>query len=193
MKALMDHPPGPPWYGFARITQHLADPDFCSALKRSGCAMLKLGLESGDQGVLDHEQKGMDLQVASKALKTLARCGIATYVYLLFGTPSETLAEARRTLDFTVSHIDAIGYLNLAIFNLPAYGPEARSLEVRELYEGDLSLYTGFVHPRGWERGSVRRFLDKEFKRHRAVAEVLRRDPPLFTSNHAPLFHCLRK
>jgi radical SAM superfamily enzyme YgiQ (UPF0313 family) len=193
MKALIDHPPGPPWYGFARITHHLADPDFCSALKRSGCVMLKLGLESGDQGVLDHEQKGIDLQMASRALETLARCGIATYVYLLFGTPSETLTEARKTLDFTVSHIDTIGYLNLAIFNLPAYGPENRDLETRELYEGDLSLYAGFVHPRGWERGSVRRFLDKEFKRHRAVADVLRRDPPLFTSNHAPLFCCLSK
>ena len=28
---------GIPWYGFARIGPHLADPDFCRALKRSGC------------------------------------------------------------------------------------------------------------------------------------------------------------
>ncbi|MCK7489087.1 MAG: hypothetical protein MZU79_01710 [Anaerotruncus sp.] len=35
------------------ITQHLADEDFCLSLKRSGCAMLKLGIESGDQEVLE--------------------------------------------------------------------------------------------------------------------------------------------
>jgi hypothetical protein len=34
----------------------------------------------------------------------------------------------------------------------------------------------------------VRRFVTGEFSRHPAVAAILRRDPPLFTSNHAPLF-----
>ena len=44
-----------------RITAELTDPDFCRALKDSGCAMLKLGLESGDQAVLDQMQKGCDM------------------------------------------------------------------------------------------------------------------------------------
>jgi hypothetical protein len=34
----------------------------------------------------------------------------------------------------------------------------------------------------------IRQFLDKEFKRHPAIASILRRDPPVFTSNHAPFF-----
>ena len=59
---------------------------------------------------------------------------------------------------------------------------------MRPFYDGDLSLYTDFVHPKGWNRGLVRNFLDREFKRHPAVAAILRRDPPLFTSNHAPFF-----
>ncbi|HWI41616.1 MAG TPA: radical SAM protein, partial [Verrucomicrobiae bacterium] len=48
-------------------------------------------------------------------------------------------------------------------------------------------LYTSFRHPRGWDRPQVRRFL-AEFRRHPAVARILRNDPPLFTSNHAPFF-----
>jgi hypothetical protein len=78
--------------------------------------------------------------------------------------------------------------LNLAIFNLPVYGPEAARFETEEMYAGDLSLYTGFVHPQGWHRGLVRQFLDKEFKRNPAIASILRNDPPLFSSNHAPFF-----
>jgi len=39
-----------PWYGFSRITEQLADLDFCLALKESGCVMLQLGLESGTRG-----------------------------------------------------------------------------------------------------------------------------------------------
>ncbi len=188
LKAISEHPPGVPWYGFARITRHLTDPDFCIALKRSGCVMLKLGLESGDQRVLDHLRKGIHLEEASLALKNLKKAGIATYVYLLFGTPPESLNEARKTLEFVARHHDCIGFLNLAIFNMPIYGPEAREMETKIFYEGDLSLYISFNHPNGWSRSLIRQFLDKEFKRHPAIAPILRRDPPVFTSNHAPFF-----
>jgi radical SAM superfamily enzyme YgiQ (UPF0313 family) len=188
MKAISGHPPGVPWYGFARMTRHLTDLDFCLALKRSGCVMLKLGLESGDQTVLDSLQKGVNLEEASSALRNLKKVGIATYIYLLFGTPPEGLIEARGTLEFVVKHYDCIGFLNLAIFNMPIYGPETWRMETKTFYEGDLSLYTSFEHPKGWSRHLIRQFLDKEFKRHPAIASILRRDPPVFTSNHAPFF-----
>jgi hypothetical protein len=186
--SLAEKPPGVPWYGFARISRELLDLDYCMALRRSGCVMLKLGLESGDQDVLDKLRKGIELSTASRVLKNLKQAGIAAYVYLLFGTPVETETEARRTLDFVARHADAIGFLNLAVFNMPVCRGEAGALETGGFYEGDLSLYTGFSHPRGWDRKLVRRFLDHEFKRHPAVSAILRNDPPLFTSNHAPFF-----
>lgn len=188
LKRIAEAPLHIPWYGFARITTLLTDIDFCRALKRSGCVMLKLGLESGDQKVLDGMQKGIDLKTASLALKTLKKAGIATYVYLLFGTPEETLSEARKTLEFVVRHKDEIRYLNLAIFNMPVCGTESGKFQTSSFYEGDLSLYTDFLHPGGWGRKQVRRFLDNEFRRNQAVAGILRRDPPVFTSNHAPFF-----
>ncbi len=192
MKSLVKNPPGVPWYGFARIEDELADPDFCNALKRSGCVMLKLGVESGDQSVLDSMQKGIDLQTASAALKALHRAGIAAYVYLLFGTPGETIAGARRTLEFTATHSSEIGFLNLAIFNMPANSPEAQALKTSCFYEGDLSLYMDFEHPRGWNRKVVRQFIESEFKRHPAISSILINEPPFFTSNHAA-FLCIRE
>jgi radical SAM superfamily enzyme YgiQ (UPF0313 family) len=188
LHALAEKPLGVPWYGFARINKDLADPDFCSALKRSGCVMLKLGLESGDQGVLDKMQKGIDLETASQALKNLRAAGIASYVYLLFGTPAESAVEARRTLEFTVRHCDTITFMNLAIFNMPACSAEAGEYETEQFYEGDLSLYAGFKHPRRWDRKQVRRFLDVEFKKHPAIAAIVNNNPPIFTSNHAAFF-----
>ncbi len=188
LHGLADTPPGAPWYGFARIDDTLADPDFCRALRRSGCVMLKLGLESGDQGVLDRLHKGIDLGTAARVLENLRLAGIAVYGYLLFGTPAETEEDARRTLEFVVRHREAITFLNLAVFNMPAFGHEAVGHGTEPFYGGDLPLYTGFRHPRGWGRREVRRFLGREFSRHPAVAAILRRDPPLFTSNHAPFF-----
>jgi radical SAM superfamily enzyme YgiQ (UPF0313 family) len=188
MSAMIQNPPGAPWYGFARITRDLVEPDFCIALKEAGCAMLKLGLESGDQGVLDALQKGFELETASHALRALKRANIMVYLYLLFGTPEESEPEARRTLDFIVRHTEEIDFLNLAIFNMPVNGQEMSFLMEAPFYDGDLSLYTDFHHPRGWNRSRVRQFLEKEFKRHHGVSSILRREPPVFTSNHAPLF-----
>lgn len=181
-----------PWYGFARVGTHLADLDFCTALKRSGCVMLKLGIESGDQAVLDAMQKGISVDTASAALKNLKKAGIAAYVYLLFGTPVETEASARKTLEFTVKHSNSIDFLNLAIFNMPVCGAHDPEIETKGFYEGDLSLYTDFTHPKGWNRRRVRLFLDNEFRRHAAVSAILKNDPPVFTSNHAPLFVMVR-
>lgn len=186
MAHLRANSPGAPWYGFARITPHLADPGFVSDLKQSGCRMLKLGLESGDQRVLDALGKGTDLDTASKALKALRRAGIATYVYLLFGTPAEDEAGARKTLDFTLRHAGYIDFLNLALFNLPAAGREAGVLKTGDFYTGDLSLYREFTHPRGWDRRRVRLFLAHEFKKPAAIRAILNHEPPFFTSNHAP-------
>ena len=187
---LMDHmiknPPGPPWYGFARVTPHLADMDFVRGLKSSGCSMLKLGIESGDQAVLDALEKGTDLKMVSSALRALKAAGIAVYAYLLFGTPAETLKSARKTLDFGVAHADCIDFLNPAIFNLPVGSPECDQLNTSEFYPGDLSLYREFKHPLGWNRERVRGFLTEEFFRHDAIRSIINRDPPYFTSNHSP-------
>jgi hypothetical protein len=188
LRAMTLHPPGAPWYGFARFTPDLADPDFCRALRAAGCVMLKLGLESGDQGVLDRLEKGIDLHLAAAVLENLRRAGIASYVYLLFGTPAEDEAAARRTLDFVRAHHGAIGFLNLALFNMPRQSPEAATYGSGNAAGDDLSLYTPFRHPVGWDRSRVRKFLTGEFSRDPGVAAILRRDPPLFTSNHAPFF-----
>ncbi len=188
MKQFIKKPPGMPWYGFARISPILTDLDFCKELRQSGCIMIKLGLESGDQNVLDSMEKGINLEMAANALKALKNAGIATYIYLLFGTPTETIKQARKTLDFTIQHHQAITFLNLAIFNMPICSHEVDHSKVKNFYAGDLSLYTDFIHPEGWNRKQVRKFLSQEFKKHPIVAQIINRDPPLFTSNHAPYF-----
>jgi hypothetical protein len=193
MAAIAASPVDTPWYGFARITADLADPEFCRQLRDSGCVMLKLGLESGDQGLLDALGKGINLGTAAQALAALTAAGIGTYVYLLFGTPKEDLASARKTLAFVAGHSAFITFLNLAIFNLPVNCEEAHDLDLRAFYDGDLSLYTDFVHPHGWGRREVRAFLAGEFKGHPAIRPILLRQPPLFTSNHAPLLHMAQR
>ncbi len=193
MKALIASPPGAPWYAFARVTPPLTNQDFCNSLRQAGCVMLKLGLESGDPLVLKQIGKGITVAAAAKALACLQKAGIAVYVYLIFGTPSENKERARRTLDFAVLHSDKIDFLNIAIFNMPATGEEASSLGTANFYDGDLSLYTDFRHPEGWDRKQVRQFLKLEFKSHPLIAPIIERAPRFFGSLHAPFFALARQ
>ncbi|MCK9391652.1 MAG: radical SAM protein [Syntrophales bacterium] len=174
-----------PWYGFVRITEEMADPAFCRRLHDAGCVMLKLGLESGDQKVLDVLEKGISLQMASRVLRNLKEAGIGTYVYLLFGTPAEDRSAACLTREYVVANSPWIDFLNVAIFNMPVFA--AVDLVTRPFSTGDLSLYTDFEHPQGWNRREVRRFIAEEVKKHPAIAAILNRVPRIFTSNHAPL------
>jgi len=188
LKTLIKSPPGIPWYGYTRITENLTDFDFAQKLKKAGCVMLQLGLESGDQGVLDAMKKGFTLSTASKVLKVLKSAGISTYIYLLFGTPWETHHRALKTLEFCAIHHNQIDFINPSIFNMPVCDPENTGHLKTEFYRGDLSLYTDFIHPFGWGRKGVRRFLKHEFQKNRAISAILKATPPYFNANHAPFF-----
>jgi hypothetical protein len=188
LRALADYPPGAPWYGFARFSRQLLDPGFCAALASSGCVMLQLGLESGDQRVLDALGKGTRLEEIETALGNLAASSIGVYLYVLFGTPAEDRGAALRTRDFIAAHAAEIDFLNVAIFNLPVSSPEAPGLETSAFYEGELSLYSDFRHPAGWDRSAVRDFLERDFGAVPAIRGIAKRTPPVFTSSHAPFF-----
>lgn len=188
LKAVSKNKFGFKWYGFVRFEKEFLDRDFCHDLKNSGCNMLKLGLESGDQDVLDRMNKGTDLTMVSTILGNLHHAGILTFVYLLFGTSFEDKKAAFRTLEYVKAHKEYIDYLNLAVFNLPKFSDDAKYLDTHEFYHGDLSLYLNFTRPFGWDRRQIKQFLDKSFKKQVVVGSHIRKNPAFFSSNHAAFF-----
>lgn len=105
------------WFGFVRFEAVFEDADFVHRLAQSGCRMLQVGL-TGSQQVLDRLGKGVRLESAARILKNLAAAGVASYVYILLGTPGETEADAEMTLEF-LKRMPEIGFLNISIMNLP--------------------------------------------------------------------------
>ena len=188
MQRILNNPPGIQWYGFSRFLPEMTGAAYCRKLAASGCAMLCLGLESGDQDVLDNLRKGIRTDQVRTILANLKEAGIGTYVYIMFGTPSENREKAFRTRDYILRNAGNIDYLNVSIFNMPAGSREAEKLAVNQFYDGDLSLYSEFSHPEGWNRRNVRDFLDREFRKVPELGEILKRTPPVFTANHAPFF-----
>ncbi len=198
LRALSNNPQGLQginWFGFVRFEKALEDPEFVKALAQSGCKMLQLGLESGSQTVLDRLHKGIKLVSVVKILENLAAAGIATFVYIMLGTPGETEADAELTLEFLEQHADKIGFLNISIMNMPrASGlldnPEHYGIGDTESIasETPLALYQRFNSNSNWNRATARRFLNRRLLGSGTIRAIINRTPPLFTSNHAVFF-----
>ena len=183
------------WHGFVRFEGALRDATLVAGLAAGGCKLLQLGLESGSQALLDGIGKGTRLEDVSQILANLQRAGIASYVYVMLGVPGESKTDAEQTLSFLEAHAAAIGFLNLAIMNLPRESelldsPQAAGIAaLAPLPAGEtLGLYRNFTPVSGWGRSEARRFLQQRLLASPAIRAIVQRTPPLFTSNHAFLF-----
>ena len=182
------------WHGFVRFEPALLDPELVAGLAKSGCTLLQLGLESGSQTVLKQMAKGTKLTEAAQILENLRAAGIASYVYVMTGIPGETAADAALTRSFLLEHAEKIGFLNLALMNLPRDASLLKKSGAYAISGSDLldnaaplGLYRSFSSDTDWGRNEARRFL-AELKREPAIRAILQRTPPWLTSNHAFFF-----
>lgn len=91
------------WSGMA-ILHPTMSPALLGKLRRSGCKQLRYGLESASQKVVDSMQKTMRVSDASRVVKDTHAAGIAVFLYVLVGFPTETEADFRKTLEFIEAH-----------------------------------------------------------------------------------------
>ncbi|NGO74502.1 radical SAM protein [Streptomyces sp. YC504] len=87
------------WYGETRFSKGLDD-ELASALRRSGCRRLDLGLESYNQRVLDLMRKGTKVADIEPSLQALLGNKVPVHLFCMTGFPGETREEALRTQEF---------------------------------------------------------------------------------------------
>lgn len=79
----------------------LMNPELIKTLAESGLVEVRLSCESADERILKEVvHKNLTLDVFEKAVKTLIENGITPCTSFMFGYPSETLQERRRTMDY---------------------------------------------------------------------------------------------
>lgn len=69
-------------------------------MKKSGCCVIHIGIESGDEFVLEKIRKGIILEQVENAVKWAQDLGIETYGYFILGLPYETKATLAKTIEF---------------------------------------------------------------------------------------------
>jgi anaerobic magnesium-protoporphyrin IX monomethyl ester cyclase len=80
------------------------DEDLLRIMKKAGCFMFGLGLESADQGVLDGAKKELDIKKVPELVRLINKVGIETQAFFIMGLPGETRATVERTVAFALKN-----------------------------------------------------------------------------------------
>jgi anaerobic magnesium-protoporphyrin IX monomethyl ester cyclase len=85
-------------------------------LRSAGCFMVNVGIESGDQAILDKHKCGLTLDTIRRDVENIARGGLYVKGLFMMGFPGETRESIVKTRDFAMS-------LPLAAANVTAFTP----------------------------------------------------------------------
>jgi len=86
------------WFGNARA-DNLTDQAFVRRLKRAGCWMLALGIESESDDVRKDMVKRLERQKIEAAFRNMREAGIKSFAFFIFGYPGESLKTMEQTIE----------------------------------------------------------------------------------------------
>lgn len=98
---LIDRPLGVQFNCAVRVGH--ADDALLRLLKRAGCLMVSIGIESGDPGLLATHKPGVYLDEVRDTVRRLHAIGLRVKGLFMMGLPGETEASIERTSDFALS------------------------------------------------------------------------------------------
>jgi anaerobic magnesium-protoporphyrin IX monomethyl ester cyclase len=109
------------------------DRDLLLRMKKAGCWMVSLGIETGDEELLALHRQNADLDLLADKIHLIKQAGLRTKGLLMMGLPGETEASIRRSMAYVFS-------LPIDDFNLAKFTPFPGSpiyQNIRELGEFD--------------------------------------------------------
>jgi|UniRef100_A0A7V3RI27 anaerobic magnesium-protoporphyrin IX monomethyl ester cyclase len=93
-----------PWE--CEIRPETVDESLLEKMKRAGCYLVGIGIESGSQKVLDLMRKGITVEQAKHLLELCNRAGMKIKAFFSFGHISETMADVKKTFEFIEENRD---------------------------------------------------------------------------------------
>ena len=79
------------------------DPELLRLMKRAGCYLMALGIESATQRILDMVKKKLDVGLVRQVVGWVKDAGIEAWGFFMVGFPTETREEILRTIAFALS------------------------------------------------------------------------------------------
>ncbi|MFA4880701.1 MAG: radical SAM protein [Candidatus Doudnabacteria bacterium] len=76
------------------------DDELLAKMKASGCYLLALGIESGNQDILNRAKKNLDLSIVKEKIAMIKKHGIITHGFFMIGFPGDTKKTVMQTIKF---------------------------------------------------------------------------------------------
>ncbi len=89
------------WWSNARADE--VDNELLRKMRKSGCYMLSIGAESGNQGILNRAKKKIMLEQIQEAARLCRKNAIVSVVYFLIGLPGENMSTIQETIKFAAT------------------------------------------------------------------------------------------
>jgi radical SAM superfamily enzyme YgiQ (UPF0313 family) len=111
------------WFGNARA-DNLTDPAFVHRLKKAGCWMLALGIETESEEVRKDMVKRLERKKIETAFKNMREAGIKSFAFFIFGYPGENVQTMDQTVRYAIeldpdfaNFYPAVPYPGTALFD----------------------------------------------------------------------------
>jgi len=91
------------WIANARVGT--VDKGMMRLMKKAGCHMIKFGVESGVQEILNNIRKGIRVEMTKKTFRWAHEVGMDTHAHMMLGCPGENQQTIKKTINF-VKKID---------------------------------------------------------------------------------------
>jgi len=89
------------WFANGRA-DNLVDLEFVKRLRRSGCWMLSMGIESESEAVRKDMMKRLESQKIQLAFRNLREAGIKSFAFFIYGYPGETPESMEQTTKYAI-------------------------------------------------------------------------------------------
>jgi radical SAM superfamily enzyme YgiQ (UPF0313 family) len=122
-----------PWRIPNGIRLETVTDELAAVMKRSGCYMVGIGIETGSNTMMKKIKKRTQLDLVEDKVRLLHKHGIATSGFFIIGFPDETESEIRETIQFMMS--SPLKRMQISIF-APYPGSEDFSNIFREKEDG---------------------------------------------------------
>ena len=143
-------------------------------MKASGCWMVSLGIESGDEQLLAQHRQNADLDLLAETVRTIKSCDIRTKGLLMMGLPGESEESIHRSMEYVFSL--PIDDFNLAKFTPFPGSPIYENIQKLGSFDEDWQkmdcMHFQFI-PQGLEKQQLERLFVEFYKRHFKRSRVL--------------------
>ncbi|HEX4567669.1 MAG TPA: radical SAM protein, partial [Vicinamibacterales bacterium] len=89
------------WFGNARA-DNLTDPAFVHRLRKAGCWMLAMGIETESEDIRKNMVKRLERAKIQTAIDNMRDAGIRSFAFFIFGYPGESVDTINHTINYAI-------------------------------------------------------------------------------------------